>query len=66
MPRVWDDPERREAESGNGKELARPAGRFKEVNSYLGSRARAVVDGRNAGRVSRFLLILAYPRSLTA
>ena len=31
VPRVWDDPLRREAEKGNGKELARLAGRFKQA-----------------------------------
>jgi len=30
-PRVWDDPGRREAEKGNGKEVARVAWRFKEA-----------------------------------
>ncbi len=31
VPRVWDDPDRRDAEKGNAKELARLALRFKQA-----------------------------------
>lgn len=38
VPRVWDDPGRREAEKGNSEELARLAWRFKEaLDEWIGS-----------------------------